>query len=155
MLRTISFRNSGISLVEVMIAMVLTAIAIISVFPMQNASTTSAGRSDFVGRAAGIMLAELEEREHLIMSVNTTATPPVTVPLATVNKQVTVSDLGVEGDVTFNVVTTTRVNPAAPTSSWIVNVTVTWVGRINGSTSSSIIVTNQAAFRPPTSGTVG
>jgi hypothetical protein len=144
MLRTF-LNNKGISLVEVMIAMFLTAIAVISILPMQDMSLRTASRSDFLGRAAGIMQAELEERENQIMTTGI-GIPVAVVP---VTKRVTVSDLAaVAGDATFNVVTRTGVNSVGSVGpdSWIVNVTVTWAGNNNGITS-SIIVTNQPNFR--------
>jgi len=131
----------GISLVEVMIAMFLTMIAVISILPMQDMSLKTASRSDYLGRAAGIMQAELEARESQIMNSANAVT------LGVVNQpSVTVSGLlGVSGDATFNVVTTTGTNPLGA-NSWLVNVRVTWTGGPANGISSSMIVTRQSRF---------
>jgi len=130
----------GISLVEVMIAMFLTTIAVISILPMQDMSLRTASRSDYLGRAAGILQSELELRESQIMNSANDVT------LGVVNQpSVTVSGLlGVSGDATFNIATKTSVNPNA-NNSWIVNVRVTWTGNATGITS-SMIVTRQSRF---------
>jgi len=133
--------NKGISLVEVMIAMFLTTIAVISILPMQDMSLRTASRSDYLGRAAGIMQAELELRESQIMNSANAVT------LGVFNQpSVTVSGLlGVSGDATFNVVTTIGTNPLGA-NSWLVNVRVTWTGRPANGISNSIIVTRQSRF---------
>ena len=128
----------GISLVEVMIAMFLTMIAVISILPMQDMSLKTASRSDYLGRAAGIMQAELEARENQIMIG--------TVPASTITQPITVSGVnGAAGDATFIVVTTTSTNPLAA-NSWLVNVRVTWTGGPANGVYSSIIVTRQSSF---------
>ena len=128
----------GISLVEVMIAMFLTMIAVISILPMQDMSLKTASRSDYLGRAAGIMQAELEARENQIMIG--------TIPASPINQAITVSGVnGAAGDATFNVVTTTSTNPLAA-NSWLVNVRVTWTGGPANGVYSSIIVTRQSSF---------
>jgi Tfp pilus assembly protein PilV len=129
----------GISLVEVMIAMFLTMIAVISILPMQDMSLKTASRSDYLGRAAGIMQAELEARENQIMIG--------TIPTSPINQPITVSGFSgaIDGDVTFNVVTTTGTNPLGA-NSWLVNVRVTWTGGPANGISSSMIVTKQSRF---------
>ena len=134
--------NKGISLVEVMIAMFLTTIAVISILPMQDMSLRTAGRSDYLGRATGIMQAELEAQENQIMIGTVPATP------ININSQeIKVSGVNgvIDGDVTFKVVTTTSTNPLG-TNSWLVNVRVTWTGGPANVISSSMIVTRQSRF---------
>jgi Tfp pilus assembly protein PilV len=129
----------GISLVEVMIAMFLTTIAVISILPMQDMSLRTASRSDYLGRATGIMQAELEARENQIMIG--------TVPASPITQAITVSGFSgaIDGDVTFNVVTTTGTNPLGA-NSWLVNVRVTWTGGPANGVYSSMIVTRQSRF---------
>lgn len=131
--------NKGISLVEVMIAMFLTTIAVISILPMQNMSLRTASRSDYLGRAAGIMQAELEARENQIMIG--------IIPASTINQAIKVSGVtgSIDGDATFNIVTTTSTNPLAA-NSWLVNVRVTWTGGPANGINSGIIVTMQSRF---------
>jgi Tfp pilus assembly protein PilV len=132
------FSNKGISIVEALIAAFLTAIAVISLLPMQDVSQRTGFRADYLGRAAGIMQSELELRENQIM-IGTTLTSPI-------NQTITVSgQSGVTGDATFNVVTTTTAN-VSPINSWLVNVRVTWTGGPANGINSSIIVTRQTRF---------
>jgi Tfp pilus assembly protein PilV len=134
--------NKGISLVESMIAVFLTVVAIMSLMPMQDMSLRTALRSDYLGRAAGIMQTELEAQESYIMR----GSNPVV--LGATQKTIHVSDeVDVEGDAVFDVTTTINNNPAAAIAgiSWLVNVQVTWTGNNNG-IRSSIIVTRQSGF---------
>ena len=127
---------------ESLVAVFLTAVAIIALMPMQDMSLRTSTRSDFLGKAAGIMQTELELQEAYIMK----AANPVT--LGATSKAIKASDTaGVDGDSAFNVVTTISNNPAAPIAgiSWIVNVQVTWTGNTTG-IRSSIIVARQSGF---------
>jgi Tfp pilus assembly protein PilV len=138
------FSNKGISIMEALMAAFLTAIAVISLLPMQDISQRTGFRADYLGRAEGIMQSVLETREYQIMNVNN----PVI--LSTVNSTVTVSDpingtSAVVGDATFNVVTTTSSN-ILPANSWLVSVRVTWTGGPANGINSSIIVTRQTRF---------
>ena len=55
--------NRGITIVEVLITLFLTAVGIMALLSMQPTSWNAAGRSDFMGRAAGILQSELERNE--------------------------------------------------------------------------------------------
>lgn len=137
---TIRLNNKGISLVESMIAVCLTAIAVMGLMPMQDMALRTASRSDYMGRAAGIMQTELELQEAFIMNAHNVVTLG-----ALPTKALQVSDeAGVEGDATFTVDTTVSQNPTSAIS-WIVNVWVTWPGNATG-VRSSLIVTRQSAF---------
>lgn len=137
--------NKGISLIEVVVAMFLTAIAVISILPMQDMSMRTGFRSDYLGRAAGIMQAELETQEYAIMN----EAIPVVVTTVPAEKDIQVSGLGAgyDGDATFTVFTSITLNPAATlANSWIVNVRVTWIGGPANGISSSIIASRQLNF---------
>jgi Tfp pilus assembly protein PilV len=134
--------NKGITLIESMVAVFLTAIAVISLMPMLDMALRTGSRSDLLGRAEGILQTELELQEQTIMKTISSAS----VPLGTATKNVSVSGItGVAGDANFTVVTTTSLNQAL-TNSWIVNVTVTWTGNATGITS-SIVASQQAGFQ--------
>jgi hypothetical protein len=127
-------------MVEVMIAMFITVIAISSIFSMLPLAWQSAGKADYLGRAAGILQMELELREGQIMTNNIPA-------LGTTTRIIQVSDpltasAGIRGDVNITVRTTIsgRVN-----NSWLVTVNVSWPGNAQGLTN-SIIVTPQMFF---------
>ena len=127
-------------MVEVMIAMFITVVAIISIFSLLPLSWQTAGKSDYLGRAAGILQTELELREGQIMRNNIPA-------LGITTRNVQVSDpftvsAGIRGDATMSIRTTIsrRTN-----NSWLVTVNVTWPGNPQGLTN-SIIATPQMFF---------
>ncbi len=133
--------HKGITLVESMIAIFLTAIAVISILPMQDMSLRTGAKSDHLGRAAGIMQAELEMQEYRIMNVSNVVNPGPEAP-----KSVTVSGLAaVAGDLTFTVNTSIAAHPVSA-NSWLVNVRVTWPGGPANGISSSMIASRQMTF---------
>ena len=128
-------------MVESLIAVLLTAIAIVTLMPMQDNATKTMSRSDYLGSAQGIMQSQLELEENRIM--NFQDAPPGSTPFSNVcipvigpNTAVTVSGLaGVTGDVTFTF-QTTRTLPTA--NSCMINVRVWWTGNATGIRSSVI-----------------
>ncbi len=134
--------NKGITIVECMIAVFLTAIAVLSLMPMQDMALRTSSRSDLLGRAQGILQTQLETREQQIMK--TMSSTDVT--LGTTTNNVAVSGLsGIEGDANFTVVTTTSLNGGVA-NSWIINTRVSWTGNPTG-IANSLIATQQAGFQ--------
>ena len=131
--------NKGITMVESLIAVLLTAIAIVSIMPMQDIALKTMSRTDYMGRAAGIMQAELESQENVIMNSDDITSPIIA---GTVTKTVYASSNGPtsgitgSGDASFTVVTI--ISAASGTKSWLVNVQVTWTGNTTGIKSSVI-----------------
>lgn len=139
MLRTIC-NTKGFTLLEAMIAVFITLIAVISVLTMQPTSWKAVSKADYMGRAAGVMQSELELRENQIMLG--------TVPTSPLNQTLQAGGSGTNaGDATFNVVTTTT-NTGA--NRWLINVRVSWSGGScptgTCSISSSMTVTRQSGF---------
>jgi Tfp pilus assembly protein PilV len=124
------FNNKGITLVESLIAVMLTGIAIIGLLSMQPLGWKSAGKADSISHATEIMQRELESIECSIMSG--------TVPANKVNVSETV------GNETLTINTTIgALNSANGTR--LVNVHITWQGNATG-IRSSILVSRQSAF---------
>ena len=94
----------GVSLLEAMIAVFLTAVGIMAIMSLQPTAWKTSARADYLGRAAMILSAELERRQALIMNpcngvvVGTTADVVVYSSLQN-------ADMG-EGDGTYWVTTT-------------------------------------------------
>lgn len=125
--------KKGISMVEVFIAMFITTVAIFSLSSMVPLSWKTVSKSDYLGRATGLVQDELEWRQYQAMrGVN-----PTTLEYPAEGKAIAV------GDDTFTVYTTT--SPDAHPNTWVVNVKVTWRGNDNGVTS-SMLVTRQLGF---------
>jgi hypothetical protein len=137
----ILYNKKGITFMECIIALLLTAIAVVSLMSMQSLAWRGAGKSDYLGRAVGIMQRELETYENNFM-VGTTAstlcacngiTPCTcngTVPPWTSTYKITVDNISF----TINASAQAPVN-----SAWLINVQVTWPGSVNGIKSSMLV----------------
>jgi hypothetical protein len=142
------FSNRGIGLVEVVIAIFLVAIGVMAILSMQPTAWRTIGKSDYMGRGAGILHRELELREAWIMN------PCNVVPLGNRPVQtVIISGLGAEvrGDATYTV--NTNITAVGGTANvWTVTVTVTWpdqVARNYKNLVESADVAQQEGFRFP------
>jgi hypothetical protein len=98
------------------------------------------GKSDFLGRASGILYNELERNEALIMNPSHIVTEGTTGPTAV---RVSGQEAAVAGDITFQVTTTID---SLEANTWRVTVTVTWPLNPTGITE-NIVVTRQERFR--------
>jgi Tfp pilus assembly protein PilV len=145
--------NRGITIVEVLITLFLTAVGIMALLSMQPTSWNAAGRSDFMGRAAGILQSELERSELWIMNPNNTFATACDAQGTNLflggpcTRTVNASSQSTQqaGDVSYTIAT--RVDPlAGATNAWTVRVQVTWPGNTRG-VSESTIVSRQEYFR--------
>jgi Tfp pilus assembly protein PilV len=132
---TILRTKKGMSMVEVFIAMFITTVAVVSIFSMIPMSWKTAGKSDYLSRATGLLQDELEWRQYQTER----GIDPTTLEYPAGGQAILV------GNATFTVTTTTsKVNA----TTWLVNVNVTWPGTNNGITS-SMLVTRQNGFYNP------
>lgn len=145
MLRLIC-NNRGIGLIEVVIALFLVSIGVLALLSMQPSAWKLVGKSDYLGRGAGILHRALETREAWIM--NPCNIVPA-VPNGWPEQIIYVSGVAgiASGDATYTV-DTTLANPSA--DLWQVTVTVTWNDQVQHNyrnLQESIIITRQEAFR--------
>ena len=135
--------KKGLSLVEVLISLFLVSIGVLSLLSLQPSAWNLTGRSDFLGRAGGILHKELETNEVLLMNPNF---PNPCVPTNPFIQTTTVNTSGQTpaqpGDMSFTVQTTIQDNL---NNSWTVRVRVSWPG--NAGISESVFVTRQEPFR--------
>lgn len=134
-------------LIEVMIAMFLTVVAVLAVFALVSPAWKTAARSDYLGRASGIMYEQLMRQEARIM--NACCSVP-TGTLATTVVYASGQSTSQPGDAQFNVATTIT-NLA--TNVWRVTVRVAWTGHTG--ISESLVVTRQEGFTFPSGCAVG
>ncbi len=137
--------EKGISLIEVMIAVLLVAVGIMALASLQGPAWNTTSRSDVLGRAGVILHRELETNELLLMNPNR-ANPCVGgAPLVVNRPQVWAGGqvAAQPGDVAYNVLTTIIDNL---NGSWLVRVQVMWPGN-NVGISETVVVTRQEAFR--------
>lgn len=121
-------------MVEVLIAMFITTVAVFSISAMIPLSWKTASKSDYLGRATGLLQNELESRQYQTMN----GVDPTTLEYPEAGKAILV------GDTTFTVKTVTSKDNVHP-NTWVVNVNVAWPGNDNGVTS-SMLVTRQLGF---------
>jgi Tfp pilus assembly protein PilV len=145
----LTLSNRGIGLIEVIIAIFLVAVGVMAILSMQPTAWRTIGKSDYMGRGAGILHRELERREAWIMN------PCNNVPTGNRPAQnIIVSGLGAEvrGDATYTVTPIiTAVAGTAP-QVWTVNVTVTWPDQVLRNYKNlveSVDVVRQEPFRFP------
>jgi hypothetical protein len=143
------FNSRGIGLIEVVIAIFLVSIGVLALLSMQPSAWRAVGKSDYLGRGAGILHRELEMREAWIMN------PCNIVPTGNRPQQIiAVSGLGgaIQGDAAYTVNTT--ITPVAgSTNAWTVSVTVTWADQLRRgyrNLNESVVVSQQDTFRFPT-----
>jgi Tfp pilus assembly protein PilV len=60
----------GITMIEVMVSLMLITVGILSLLTLLPSGWRLSGTSDMLGRAAGILQAELERKEIMIMNGN-------------------------------------------------------------------------------------
>jgi Tfp pilus assembly protein PilE len=127
----LSYYNRGFTLVEVVIAMFLTIVAVLGILALVSPAWKTAARSDYLGRASGILYETLMRQEALIMN-----------PCCIVSGQTAAQ----AGDAQFNVTTTITLQAA---NSWLVTVRVSWPPLNATGISESLVVTGQEGFRFP------
>ncbi len=139
--------KKGLGLLEVVIAMFLTVVAVLAIFSLVSPAWRTAARSDYLGRASGILYEQLMRQEARLMNPCcpvTTGTLPATVVYSSGQTAAQ------SGDAQFNVATTIK-NLAA--NVWIVTVRVAWAGHTG--ISESLVVTRQQGFVYPAGCVVG
>jgi len=142
-------------LVEVLIALFLVSIGVLALLSLQPSAWRASSRSDFLGRAVGILHQELEARRIFILNENNgnpcTAANPLIMPPRPVYPSDPTGQRQISGDVPFTVQTTitdlARLAPPQP-NSWRITVHVTWPGNPTGITE-TIIVGRQLSFLWP------
>ena len=134
----------GFSLIEAVIAIFLTTVAVMSIFDLVATAWRTTSQSDSLGRAANILYDRLQQEEARILNpcspVATGVTGPVTVYAGG-------SGAPQSGDMSFNVTTTVTATGIGSNDTWHVNVRVSWGN--HAGISESLVVTRQDDYRFP------
>ena len=134
-----SSNRKGISLTEVCVAVFLLSVGVLALVSLQPAAWRLSGKSDYLGRASGILAAQLQATEASIMNPNIAVTTGTTTRMVYPGGQSTPKP----GDAAFTVQTTTT---GVGGNTWRVTVNVTWPGNATG-ISESLNVSRQEYFR--------
>jgi prepilin-type N-terminal cleavage/methylation domain-containing protein len=125
MLRII-FTKKGFTLVEVVVAMVITTVSVLVMLSMMPLSWKVARNSDQIGRATGIMQAEIARREDAIMRAIQADGTSAAIPADVANQPVA----GEVDNAQFFITTVTcgpNTPPCNPSpTSWTIRVDVNW-----------------------------
>ena len=125
-------------MIEVCIALFLLGIGIFALISLQPSAWRLSGRSDYLGRASGILLSQLQATEAQIMN------PNVAIPAGS-SSTVYASGQGTakQGDMAFTV---NRTITDLGGNTWRITVRVSWPGNAVG-IAESLNVTRQEYFR--------
>lgn len=138
--------KKGFTMIEGLIALFLISFGVLALISLQPNAWSLSGRSDFLGRGAGILHGELQTNEaFLINPCNPNPCGGVNPFTSTRNIFISGWAAAQPGDATFTVQTTVTDNG---NNTWMVVVRVTWTGNNTGITE-SIMVTRQEPFRFP------
>jgi len=138
--------KKGISLVEVCVAVFLLSVGVLALITLQPSAWRLSGKSDYLGRASGILAAQLQAMEAQIMNA-------ATIPSAGFASNPAVYPGGQStakpGDVPFTVETTIE-DPAGTGQPgiWRVTVRVRWPGTTMQAIQASLLVSPQESSSP-------
>lgn len=133
-------------------ALVLTTITIVSLLSMQSLAWRGAGKSDYLGRAVGIIQGVLEQNELAIMTGNIPADSKTCADKD--GNEIACDDAGKMFAIDTATVACLGTAPgsvvcpntsASPSNSWRLDVRVSWPGSAKGMTS-SVLISRQPAF---------
>lgn len=129
----------GITIIEVLVALCVVIIGVLALISLQPSAWRLSGKSDFLGRAAGVLQRELQAQEAYIMSSSSNFGRD-SAPL-NVEKKTYASgpEGGQAGDAEFTVVMNTASAPDVGGGCWRVTVTVTWPGNPAGISETLIV----------------
>ena len=131
--------EKGITLLEVLLSVVLIAVGVMGLLTLMPSGWRLSGTSDALGRAAGILQAELERQEVFVINPNSVV---AAIPAGDPQGQKVVYAGGAVAQAGDNIpytVETVRTALAAPSSGWRVKVKVTWPTNANGIEESLIV----------------
>jgi prepilin-type N-terminal cleavage/methylation domain-containing protein len=148
MFNTLSISRKGMSMIEVCIALLVLGVGIMALITLQPSAWRLSGKSDYLGRASGILAAQLQTLEATIANPNNTipdSDNPASPPSVYVSGQTSTDGQALtmqHGDVNFSV---TKSITSIASGMYRVNVRVTWPGNAAG-IKESMIVTRQQSF---------
>ena len=155
MRRSLFNNKRGFTLVEGIIAIFLVSVGMMALLSTLSPAWRLSSKSDYLGRAAGIMYRELDAWELYIMNpCNGMAAqtnnwdrfkPGGSTASWTVNSSLLAAQ---PGDAAYTVTTViTDISPVTPGTVWQVRVTVTWPPLNNTGVTETVIVTRQEPFK--------
>jgi Tfp pilus assembly protein PilE len=140
--------KKGVTLVEVLTAIVLTSIGIMSLLALQNPGWKNVARADYMGRATAILNKTFESYETLILNPCENIAPYVGTPSTFLHVHPSDQTTAISGDVEYTVVTNIDYDGVS-TTAFVVTVTVSWPPINTAGITESLTVTRQEFDRYP------
>jgi len=137
--------NQGFTLVEAVIAVFITAVAVMSIFSLMAPAWRTTSRSDYTGRAANILHDQMQRLEAQIMNPCNDVAEGSTGPFAVYAGGG--SSLKESGDAQYMV--TTNIIKDGTANAWRITVKVTWAGHSEAGISETLVVTKQDDYGFP------
>ena len=146
--------KTGVGLIEVLIAIFLTATGIMALLSLQPQGWRTMAKADYMGRASGILYKTLQENETIILNpcLNVTLYPVGSPHI----QSILVSDQSsaISGDMTYTVTTTVTIETPGVLNLtpqvYLVTVTVTWPPINPTGITESQLITSQDNYAFPT-----
>lgn len=135
-----STKNSGVTLIESVIAILIVSIGLLGLLSMQPSAWQTSARSDYLGHAAMILSQELMRNELRIMN------PCNTVALGTTSQYFDAGGQSTGGAGVYTVQTTVA-DAAGSIPAWRVTVRVTWPLNPSAGMADSVVAIRQEPFR--------
>ena len=134
--------KKGITMVEVVVSVAVLSVGILSLITVLPSSMRLANRSDYLGRASGILANQIQATQAILLN------PSAAVPISTVQDPYYPSEQGAGvkkgGDIPFRVITTVTNLDGGANIVWLVTVNVTWPGNPTGITESLRVIRQQS-----------
>ena len=136
-----STKNSGVTLIESVIAILIVSIGLLGLLSMQPSAWQTSTRADYLGHAAMILSQELMRNELLIMN------PCNTVAAGTISQNYDASGQPTGGAGVYAVQTTIADAAMGAIPAWRVTVRVTWPLNPSTGIADSVVAIRQEPFR--------
>ena len=136
-----STKNSGVTLIESVIAILIVSIGLLGLLSMQPSAWQTSARSDYIGHAAMILSQELMRNELRIMN------PCNTVAAGTLNQKFDAGGQPTGGSGVYTVQTTVADAALGGIPAWRFTVRVTWPLNPSTGIADSVVAIRQEPFR--------
>ncbi len=147
LMRHLIWNRKEVTMTEVVVSVALLSVGILSLITVLPSSMILASRSDYLGRASGILANQIQVNEALILNPNNPSPPQGQQPTITVYPSWQRGRERKQGDLEFYVTPTFTSLDAGAGNAWLVTVNVTWPGNTTGITESLRVVRQQAWTR--------
>ncbi len=121
--------KKGITMVEVIVSVAILSIGILALLTLLPSSWRLAGRSDYLGRASGVLANQIQLAESMVLNPGVDLGPLMGAPKDLGDIRPSGQGAGVHGDMVFH---GTRTVTDLGSNAYLVTVNITWTGNATG-----------------------